>query len=311
MGDTIHNVAIIGSGPAGLTAAIYTARALLKPVVFLGREDGGQLMITSEVENIPGFPDGVQGPQYIQLLKQQSEKFGTQLLSEHVVDIDFSNRPFLLKTDDHTYQAKSIIIATGATARMLGIPSEKALMGMGVSACATCDGFFFKDKEIMVVGGGDSAMEEATFLTRFAKKVTVIHRREEFRASKIMVKRAQDNPKIDFLLNKVVIEVLGVEDKKIKGVKLQDTKTNETSEVSTEGLFIAIGHTPNTEIFKNKIDMDSKGYIIHREHTATNIEGVFAAGDIVDSRYRQAITAAGSGCQAAIDAERFLEQTEG
>ena len=306
----LHEVIIIGSGPAGYTAAIYAARAELKPLMFSGLQPGGQLMLTSEVENWPGEADGVMGPDLMEKLKKQAVRFETDIRQEEIAKIDFSQRPFTVTTTaGEEHQAKSIIIATGASAKWLNVPGEKELQGKGVSACATCDGFFFRGKEVVVVGGGDSAMEEATFLTRFATKVTVIHRSESFRASKIMLERAQKNPKINFLMNTVVEQILGTE--KVTGVRLKNSITNEVTEVTTDGVFAAIGHAPNTAIFKDFLDLDQKGYIVIQPgSTKTKIEGVFAAGDVADHYYRQAVTAAGTGCMAALDAERWLAAQE-
>jgi thioredoxin reductase (NADPH) len=295
----IHKLIIIGSGPAGLTAGIYAARAGLKPVILAGLTFGGQLMLTTEVENFPGFPEGILGPDLMQSFIKQAERFGAELIFEDVVKVDFTQKPFILATGDHEYKAESVIITTGASTMWLGIPSEEKFRGKGVSSCATCDGFFFKEKEIVVVGGGDSAMEEATYLTKFAKKVTILNRSENFRASKIMLERAKANPKIEFQANKVVEEFLG--DRKLTGVKVRDTSTNEVKEMPIDGAFIAIGHKPNTEILKGQIELDEKNYIVPHEQTKTNIPGVFVGGDVRDFRYRQAITAAGMGCMAAMD----------
>lgn len=307
-------VVIIGSGPAGLTAAIYTARANLNPVIFEGLQPGGQLTITTEVENFPGFEHGIQGPELMDIMRKQAHRFGAQSIYKDITEVDFSKRPFKLKSYDEEYFADAVIISTGASARLLGIESEAKYMGYGVSACATCDGFFFKGLKVLVVGGGDTAMEEANFLTKFASEVTIIHRRDEFRASKIMLDRAKKNPKIKFLTNKVIKEVLGVEEggkKRMTGVLLEDTKDHSVTQLDADGLFIAIGHKPNTELFKNYLEMDETGYLIVQPgSTYTNVEGVFAAGDVADKKYRQAITAAGTGCMAALDAERWLEAQE-
>jgi thioredoxin reductase (NADPH) len=307
-------VAIIGAGPAGFTAALYTARANLDPVVFEGLQPGGQLTITTEVENYPGFEDGIMGPELMDVMRKQAQRFGAKSIYREITEVDFTKRPLILKTYDKTYTADSVIIATGASARLLNLETEKKYMGYGVSACATCDGFFFKNQKVLVVGGGDTAMEEANFLTKFASEVIVIHRREEFRASKIMLERAMNNPKVKLLTNKVVVEVLGKEEngrKVMTGVVLEDTKNYTKEEFQADGLFIAIGHKPNTDLFKGIIDMDETGYLkIKPGSTYTNVEGVFAAGDVTDKVYRQAVTAAGMGCMAAIDAERWLGEFE-
>jgi thioredoxin reductase (NADPH) len=306
-----RDLIIIGSGPSGLSAAIYAARANLKPLVFEGYQAGGQLMITSEVENFPGFQNGILGPELMKAFRAQAERFGTEFITSDVTKAELKPARKTIWDEENAYEAKAVIIATGATANLLGLKQEKALMGRGVSACATCDGFFFKEKIVCVVGGGDSAMEEAIFLTRFASKLYLLHRRDEFRASKIMVERAKKNPKIEFILDSVVEEILGKQ--MVSGIRLKNTKSNTVSDLAVDGIFIAIGHTPNTILFKNQLDMDEKGYIkTSRDKTklsATNIPGVFACGDVQDFRYRQAITAAGSGCISAMDAEFFLEET--
>ena len=303
-----RKVIIIGSGPAGLTAALYTARANLNPLVFEGSQPGGQLTITTDVENFPGFPDGIMGPELMDLFRKQAERFGAECHFEHVTKIDFSKKPYNVWVGDKNYQAESIIIATGATAKMLGLDSEKELMGFGVSACATCDGFFFKDKKVLVVGGGDSAMEEATYLTKFASEVVIVHRREEFRASKIMIDRAMNNPKIRVLWNSTIDEIMGSQEKGVHAVKINKTDSDESFEEECDGVFMAIGHKPNTELFTDILKTDQNGYLVTTNgSTSTNIDGVFACGDVQDHIYRQAVTAAGSGCMSAIDAERYLE----
>lgn len=304
-------VAIIGSGPAGYTAAIYTGRANLSPVVFEGMQPGGQLTITTEVENFPGFEHGIMGPELMNTMKAQAQRFGTEFIADNIVEADFKQYPFYLKSNGEEYYAETVIVSTGATARLLNVPGVDKYMGFGVSACATCDGFFFRNLKVIVVGGGDSAMEEANFLTKFASEVLLVHRREEFRASKIMEDRAKANPKIKFVLNSTISEVHGTEEngiKKMTGVTLLNVKTNEETIIDADGLFFAIGHKPNTDIFKGQLDMDETGYLLVTPGTSkTNIDGVFAAGDVADKNYRQAITAAGSGCMAALDAERWLE----
>ena len=302
-----HQVVIVGSGPAGYTAAIYAARANLKPVLFSGLQPGGQLTITTDVENYPGFPKGVLGPEMMELFRAQAERFGTQIIDGVVTRVDLSKRPFLVEGEGREMLAQTVIIATGASAKWLDIPSEKLLSGHGVSACATCDGFFFRNKEVGVVGGGDTAMEEATFLTKMCSKVTIIHRRETFRASKVMIQRAQANPKIAWALNQGVVEVLGEKQTGVRGVRTTDTVTGEVREIPLGGLFIAIGHDPNTTLFKGQLAMDEVGYLkVAPGSTRTSIPGVFASGDAADPIYRQAVTAAGTGCMAAIDAERFI-----
>jgi thioredoxin reductase (NADPH) len=304
-GRTETHVLIIGSGPAGLTAAVYAARANLQPIVLAGSTPGGQLMLTSEVENYPGFPDGIDGPELMGKMRAQAERFGSQIVDVDIDRVDFSSRPFRVWARGTEYRGQSVIIATGASALWLNLDSEQRLRGRGVSACATCDGFFFRNREIAVVGGGDSAMEEANFLTKFASKVHLLHRREAFRASKIMIDRTYNHPKIEVHTNTEVAEVLG--DAKVEGLRVRDTVTGAETDMPMEGLFIAIGHKPNTDVFADWLDVDPKGYLVAHDHTNSKIDGVFIAGDVHDHRYRQAVTAAGDGCKAAIDAERWLE----
>ncbi|MGH2750561.1 MAG: thioredoxin-disulfide reductase [Actinomycetota bacterium] len=303
--EDVRDVIIIGSGPAGLTAAVYSSRADLNPLMIEGFEAGGQLMLTTDVENYPGFIDGIMGPELMERMRKQAARFGTDYVTDNVASVDLSTRPFLVKTSDQTFKSHSVIISTGASAKMLQVPGEKELLGHGVSTCATCDGFFFRDQHLLIVGGGDSAMEEAIFLTKFASKVTVVHRRDQLRASKIMQQRAFENPKIDFLWDSVITELAG--DGKLTGAEVRNLETGAESLVEAGGVFVAIGHTPNTQLFEDQLELDA-GYIkTAGETTETSVPGVFAAGDVVDYRYRQAVTAAGMGCAAAMDAERWLE----
>jgi thioredoxin reductase (NADPH) len=306
--ENIRDVVIIGSGCAGHTAALYTARAKLKPLVLEGHEPGGQLSLTTLVENFPGFPEGIQGPELIENMRKQAGRFGAQYQLGHVVSVDLSNRPFALNLGKESIQARTLIIASGASARWLGLPSEKALIGHGVSSCATCDGFFFSGKEIAVIGGGDSAMEEATFLTRFATKVTLIHRRDQFRASKIMLDRARQNKKIEFLTDTLVEDVNDVVKQEVTSLKLRNVKTDKVWDFPTSAMFLGIGHIPNAKMFEGQLETDADGYLVTTNNIFTRVPGVYACGDVQDRRYRQAITAAGTGCMAALEAERFLER---
>ncbi|MEM3543579.1 MAG: thioredoxin-disulfide reductase [Candidatus Micrarchaeia archaeon] len=304
----IENVIIIGSGPAGLTAAIYAARAELKPIVISGMQPGGQISQTTLVENYPGFPDGIMGPELMDNMRKQAEKFGTRFIDEEVVSVDFRNRPFTIKTETKELKSKAVIIASGATAKWLGVPGESKLIGKGVSGCATCDGFFFKGKDVAVIGGGDTALEDAIFLTKFANSVTIIHRRDQLRASKIMQEKAFANQKIKFIWDTVVTEIIGEE--KVTGIRIKNVKTGEEKEMKIDGVFVAIGHSPATNLFKGQIEIDENGYIIKKENTETSIKGVFVAGDVADKRYKQAIAAAGDGCKAAIDVEKYLQEKD-
>lgn len=308
MSETIHDVIIVGSGPAGYTAAIYSARAELKPLVFEGSQFGGALMTTTDVENFPGFAEGMMGPDLMMQMREQAEKFGADLRMEDVTGMDLSGDVKVVRVGEDEYKGRAVILAMGAAARYLGIPGEQEFLGRGVSSCATCDGFFFRDKPIVVVGGGDSAMEEATFLTKFGSSVTIVHRREEFRASKIMLERARANEKISFVLNTAVDEVLAGSNGSVEKLRLRNTVTGETSELETAAMFVAIGHDPRSELVRDQLEVDEDGYVLTGQTTATSLPGVFACGDLVDHRYRQAITAAGSGCSASIDAERWLAE---
>jgi thioredoxin reductase (NADPH) len=307
MSDAIHQTVILGSGCSGLTAAIYAARANLKPLVIEGHEPGGQLSLTTLVENFPGFPEGIQGPELIANMRKQAERFGASYRTGHVVSADLSKRPFTVDLGKETLKTQTLIIASGASARWLGLASEQALIGHGVSSCATCDGFFFSGKEVAVIGGGDSAMEEALFLTRFATKVSIIHRRDEFRASKIMLERAQQHPKIEFVTSTVVDDVYDASRKEVTGLRLRNVKTGEAWDFPTSAMFLGIGHIPNARMFEGQLDMDDEGYLKTRDYVHTRVPGVYACGDVQDRRYRQAVTAAGTGCMAAMEAEKFLE----
>ena len=306
MAEQVRDVIILGSGPAGLTAAIYAARAQLRPLVVAGREAGGQLMLTSEVENFPGFPEGILGPELMQRMRQQAERFGAEFVEDDAVRVDFSRRPFQVFTESEAFAGRTVILATGASARWLGLASEARLRGRGVSSCATCDGWFFQNQKVVVVGGGDTAMEEALFLTRFATEVVVVHRRDQLRASRIMQQRALSHPKIRFIWNAVVEEVLGTDS--VSGVRLRDVKTGAVWEEPCRGLFVAIGHQPNTAFLRGQVELDERGYVVVHDETRTSVDGVFCAGDVADHRYRQAVTAAAAGCKAAMDAEKWLQE---
>jgi len=307
-----RQVLIIGSGPAGLTAALYAARNALEPLVIEGVSPGGQLMTTTEVENYPGFVEGILGPQLMQVMHDQAARFGAEFVQKNADALDLSARPFRVTAGDDTFAARAVILATGASANLLGLDAETRLMGHGVSVCATCDGAFFRDKAVLVIGGGDSAMEEATFLTRFAKRVTIVHRRDELRASRIMQERALNNDKIEIAWSRTLVDILGKPETGVRGAKLKNVKTDEVEEVACDGVFMAIGHTPNSELVRETLELDAKGYVVTRDgRSLTSVEGVFAAGDVVDSRYRQAITAAGMGCMSALDAQHFLEAADG
>ncbi len=305
--ERLEKLIIIGSGPAGLTAAVYGARGDLKPLVIAGRQAGGQLMLTTDVDDFPGFPEGIQGPDLMARMRKQAEKFGTEFLEEDVQSVDFSKNPFLIQTETQTLKAQTVIVATGASAMWLGLESEKKLIGRGVSACAVCDGLFFKERQVLVIGGGDTAMREAAHLSKFAKKVTIVHRREVFRAQSALVELVKSKPNIEFLFNSEVVEILG--EAKVEGVNLKNTKTQEISKMDIDGVFVAIGHKPNTDFLKGQLKLDEKGYIVVTDEVKTPVEGIYAAGDVADQRYRQAVTAAGAGTKAVFEAEKFLESS--